>query len=144
MRLFGGEIYVVANSFQESGAITNLTLEGSQLRGTNRIGSGALTINSGGVDGQLTVLPVGQLNFPTAANKNVYSLFLVNQGTINWSGGNLLGGSTPTTVVSNGGSWQITGDASLSAYWGNTILFTDQAALPCAKLRAGALPRSVV
>ncbi|MFO1513574.1 MAG: hypothetical protein U1F83_11765 [Verrucomicrobiota bacterium] len=127
LRLFGGDIYVLgASSFQQAGAITNLTLEGSQLRGTNRVGSGALTINSGGVDGQLTVQSGGQLNFPTAANKNVYSLFLINQGTINWSGGNLLGGSTPTTVVSNGGLWQIPGTPAYPPPTGaNTIAFTN-------------------
>ncbi|MFO1513576.1 MAG: hypothetical protein U1F83_11775, partial [Verrucomicrobiota bacterium] len=127
--LNGGEVYVVANTFQQAGAITNLTLDGSQLRGTNVIGSGVLTINSGGVDGQLTILPAGQLSFPTPSAKNVYSLALINQGSVNWSGGNLLGGSSPTTVVSNGGLWQATGDSSLSAYWGNIIVFTNAGVL---------------
>ncbi len=123
--LNGGEVYVVANTFQQAGAITNLTLDGSQLRGTNVVGSGSLTINSGGVDGQLTILPAGQLAFPTPSAKNVYSLLLLNQGTVNWSGGTLQGGSTPTTIVSNGGLWQVTGDNTFYAYWGNTLTFTN-------------------
>ena len=109
--LTGGEVFITGtNTFQQSGAITNLTLDGSRLKGTNRIGNGVLTVNSGAIDGHLTVQPSGQLLLATAATKQVHWLTLINQGTVTWSGGNLQGGSTPTTIVSNGGLWQVTGD----------------------------------
>ena len=46
----------------------------------------------------------------TSATKNLHWLTLINQGTVIWSGGQLNCGSTPTTVISNGGLWQMTGD----------------------------------
>src|SRR5258706_3906440 len=36
------------------------------------------------------------------------TLFRSNQGTVTWSGAQLNAGSTPPTVISNGGLWQIT------------------------------------
>lgn len=123
LRHFGGEIFVTGTTtFQQAGAITNLLLEGSQLRGTNRVGNGALTVNSGGVDGQLTIQPGGQLALSGSAVKNLYSLFLINEGTVAWSGGTLQGGSTPSTVISNGGLWQITGNNSFGQTFGGPAM----------------------
>ena len=117
LRLIAGSVYVTGtNTFQEAGAITNLTLDGASLFGTNRIGNGALTVNSGGLPCQLTVQPGGQLLLATTAGKTLYSLNLINQGTVLWSGGSLSFGSTPTTVISNGGLWQMTSDDSIN--WG--------------------------
>ncbi len=125
--LTGGDVYVTGtNSFQQAGAITNLTLDGSRLKGTNRIGNGALTVNSGAVDGQLTVQPGGQMTLATSTTKLLHWLTLINQGTVLWSGGHLSGGSTPTTVISNGGLWQITGDFNFSnPYGGPTMTWTN-------------------
>ncbi|MEI9959959.1 MAG: hypothetical protein WDM76_02165 [Limisphaerales bacterium] len=114
LRLTGGNLFIVStNTFQQAGAITNLTLEGSSLLGTNRIGDGTLTMNAGSISGALTVQAGGQLKLATGSGKNLSSLSLINQGTVLWSGGNLSFGSTPTTTISNGGLWQITGDDSI-------------------------------
>jgi hypothetical protein len=131
LRLTGGDVYITGtNTFQQAGAITNLTLDGAQLQGTNRLGNGTLTVNSGGMEGQITVLPAGQLLLTTAATKSVYRLTLLNQGTVTWSGGTLQGGSTPTTVVSNGGLWQITGDNLFyNAYGGPTMTWANSGIL---------------
>ncbi|HYG21445.1 MAG TPA: hypothetical protein VEH04_01600, partial [Verrucomicrobiae bacterium] len=122
LRLTGGSVHVIASTFQQAGAITNLTLDGSQLVGTNRVGTGTLTVNSGGLEGQITILTGGTLLFATTANKNVYNLTLLNQGTVAWSGGNLLGGSTSSTTISNGGLWQITGSDQIYQTYGGPPL----------------------
>mgnify|MGYP001184941594 CR=1 FL=1 len=126
LRHTGGDIYVIANTFQQGGAITNLTIDGAQLRGTNRVGNGTLLIRSGGVNGRLTIQPAGTLQFATAPNKNVYNLHLINQGTVDWSAGNLLGGNTASTTISNGGLWLVSGDNQIyQTYGGPTITWTN-------------------
>ncbi|MBI5383580.1 MAG: hypothetical protein HZA90_02725 [Verrucomicrobia bacterium] len=112
LRLMAGSVYVIGtNTFQQAGAITNLTLDGASLLGTNRVGVGTLTVNSGALAGRLTVEPNGHLLLATTTSKTLYSLNLINQGTVLWSGGGLAVGGT---VVSNGGLWQMTGDFSMS------------------------------
>ena len=125
--LSGGEVYVTGTTtFQQAGAITNLTLEGARLKGINQVGSGALTVNGGAMDGQLTVRPGGQLSLATGTTKLLHWLTLINQGTVSWSGGQLNGGSTPTTVISNGGLWQITGDNTFgNPYGGPPMTWTN-------------------
>jgi hypothetical protein len=109
--LAGGNVNIIGTTtFQQGGAITNLTLDGPYLHGTNRVGNGALTINAGGADGQLTVQSGGQLNLNSAVTKFLTSLTLINQGTVIWNGGTLFCGRTPATVISNGGIWQVTFD----------------------------------
>jgi hypothetical protein len=75
-------------SFQGSGAITNLQLDGAYLIGTNRV-TGTLGFNGGGIGSAspLTVATNGALNF-NVAQVNIYSP-LTNAGTINWSGGSV-------------------------------------------------------
>jgi hypothetical protein len=68
----------------------------------------------------MIVQPSGQLQFNTTGNKFLDTLNLVNQGTVIWSDGQLLNGGQPATVVSNGGQWLITGDASCNAYSAQT------------------------
>jgi fibronectin-binding autotransporter adhesin len=124
IKLIGGDLYITGTStFQNTGAITNLTLDGAVLHGTNRV-SGTLTINAGDINDTMTVLPSGQLNF-AGTSSLLYGDTLINQGTINWSGGNLAVGGTPGTVVSNGGTWTITGDAAMSYGGGNPPYFTN-------------------
>jgi hypothetical protein len=128
--LTGGNVFVTGSTFQQGGAITNLTLDGAQLGGINQVGSGKLTINSGGVVGLLNILPAGQLALATAATKNVYQLTLNNQGTVTWSGGQLNGGSTPTTVINNSGLWQATSDSALvQAFGGPPMVWTNSGIL---------------
>ncbi|HWD20674.1 MAG TPA: hypothetical protein VHB20_15505 [Verrucomicrobiae bacterium] len=115
--LTGGTVYVTgAGTFQEAGAITNLALDGATLAGTNVVGHGAVTLNSGGITGQLTVSSAGQWTMATAATKFLYGLTVINKGTVNWGGGSLYCGSTPTTIISNGGLWVATTDDAAS--WG--------------------------
>ena len=125
--LTGGEVFVTGTTtFQQAGAITALTLDGAKLKGTSRVGGGVLTVNNGGLEGHLTVESGGQLLLATAATKLVHWLTLINQGTVTWSGGTLNGGSTPTTVISNGGLWQITGDNVFqNGYGGPTMTWTN-------------------
>lgn len=107
LKLIGGDLFIIGtNTFQNAGAITNLTLDGAVLHGNNLL-SGSLTINSGNVVDQLTVLPTGQLNLAMPVNTQFYGLSLFNQGTVNWSSGSI---SVGGTVISNGGAWNITGD----------------------------------
>jgi hypothetical protein len=124
LKLAGGDVYVSSTTFQQAGAITNLILEGAQLRGTNRV-SGMLTVNSGNLTESLTILPGGQLLLTAPAGSLLYSLTLVNQGTVLWSGGPLAVGGTPPTLLSNGGTWTLTSDASLNYGGGNTPYFTN-------------------
>src|SRR5262249_30316275 len=106
-------------NFQNAGAITNLTLDGATLSGSNRV-SGSFVVNSGVLPGTLVVQPSGQLQLNTTANKFLDSLYLINQGTVTWNNGQLLNGGQPATVVSNGGQWLITSDNSFNAYSAQT------------------------
>ena len=124
IQLIGGDLYPNPDTFQQAGAITNLTIDGATLHGTNRI-SGTLTFNVGGLVGKLTVQPSGQLLFNTAGSKLLYSLNLVNQGSVMWNAGGLSVGATPPTIISNGGSWQMSSDDNISYGGGNTPYFTN-------------------
>lgn len=112
LKFTGGDIYVSGSTFQQAGAITNLTLDGPGviLHGTNRI-AGTLTVNNGSLTDTQIVLPGGQLVFANTSPTALPACTLINQGTINWSGLTLQGG---TTSISNGGVWTMTGDSSLS------------------------------
>ena len=106
--LAGGDVKVGAN-FQSAGAITDLTLSGATLVGTNEI-AGDLTMTSGGIQGLLTIRPGGTLTLTTAGNKSFYNTTLNNNGTVKWQSGNLLLGSTPTSIINNSGLWEISSD----------------------------------
>jgi hypothetical protein len=124
LTLEGGDVYIDGNTFQQAGAITNLTLGGAQLRGTNRV-VGTLTVNAGNLMESLTVQPGGQLLLGAPGGSLLYSLVLANQGDVLWSGASLAVGGTPPTTISNGGTWTITGDASMNFGGGNTPYFTN-------------------
>ncbi|MBI3852669.1 MAG: hypothetical protein HY298_20625, partial [Verrucomicrobia bacterium] len=117
--LHSGGTVVLGPNFQNAGAITNLTLDGATLVGSNRV-SGTFVVNSGSLVNQLTVLAGGQLVFNTPGNKFLDTLNLINQGTVTWNDGQLLNGGQPATVVSNGGQWLMTGDNSFNAYSAQT------------------------
>jgi len=123
--LTGGEVYT-ANPFQASGAITNLTLDGATLAGTNVLGNGTLTVNSGALTDQLTVETNGQLLLASSATKVLYGLSLINQGYVLWSGGFL---NLGTTTVSNGGQWQMTSDNVMAYGGGATPVWTNSGLL---------------
>ncbi|MDB6125838.1 MAG: hypothetical protein JWQ71_4831 [Pedosphaera sp.] len=112
LKLNSGDIYITGtNTFQQAGAITNLTIDGASLRGTNRVDNGTLTMNIGSIPEQLTIQPAGQVVFATAATKLLYNATIINQGTVTWTGGSINVGST---VISNGGLWQVAGDLTMS------------------------------
>lgn len=121
VQLAGGDVYIAGAMFQDAGAITNLTLDGAQLRGTNRV-AGTLTIHSGNLLENLTVQPGGQLILGAPGGSLLYSLVLANQGTVIWSGGSLAVGDT---IISNGGTWSITGDSAMNYGGGKTPYFTN-------------------
>ncbi len=112
LSLNGGDIKI-GPAFQAAGAISDLAVNGSTLVGTNQV-AGVLTFTAGGAEGKLTVLPAGRVVFAGGGAKTLYRLDFINQGTVQWSGGNLTLGATPTTALSNAGLWEISGDASMS------------------------------
>jgi len=111
LKFVSGDIYITGTStFQNAGAIANLTLDGAALHGTNRV-AGTLAVNAGSLDGQLSIQSGGQLLLQSPGTLLLYGLTLQNQGTVVWSGNALSVGST---IISNGGTWTITGDAPLN------------------------------
>ena len=114
LALTGGNLYL-APAFQ-GGAITNLTLSGSTLEGTNTL-TGTLNWPGGTIGGPLTVASTGVLNLN--GNSTVYlEAPLTNSGTVNWSGGTLnvwnCGGPAGPIVNQAGGVWQIQCDQTLN------------------------------
>jgi hypothetical protein len=79
---------VLSPTFEGSGAIQNLQLDGAYLLGTNRV-TGTLGMNGGGLASAspLTIAGGGVLNF-NGASITIYSP-LTNSGTVNWSAGAL-------------------------------------------------------
>ena len=109
LKFVSGDVYVNGATFQQAGAITNLTMDGANLRGTNRV-AGTVTINSGNLLESMTVQPDGQLVLQ-GSGVQFYGFNLVNRGTVAWSSGSIAFGNT---WVSNGGNWTMTGDASIN------------------------------
>lgn len=108
----GGNVVVTGtNTFQNSGAITNLTLDGATLAGNHFVNGGALTVNSGSITGQLTVQTNGQLLFASSSSKFIYPLVLTNLGTVTMNGSSVSSGAT---VIYNFGLWQMPGDFGLN------------------------------
>lgn len=113
IQLLGGDLYINTNTFQNAGAITNLTIDGASLHGPQRV-SGTLTLNSGSLDNEVLILPTGQLVLATPGSKLLYSSRLLNQGLLDWQQGSLAVGGTPPTVISNGALWQIRGSDAMN------------------------------
>ncbi|MEY4917163.1 MAG: hypothetical protein RL616_1076 [Verrucomicrobiota bacterium] len=121
--LAGGNVFITGtNTFQNSGAITNLTLDGATLGGTNIVSGGTLTVNSGALIGQLLVQPDGQLVFATSASKPISPLTLFNRGTVLLNGS---GVSSGNTIIVNSGLWQMAGDFGLNYGGVGTMAFTN-------------------
>ncbi len=122
LKFFGGDVWVTGtNTFQNAGAITNLTIEGAALRGTNIV-TGTLNFTSGSIPEKLTIATNGQFVVGGTANKLLYGLTLINQGTVLCGGSLQIGNGGG---IFNSGLWQITGDFSVN-YGGNThIVWTN-------------------
>ncbi|MGA2558007.1 MAG: Ig-like domain-containing protein, partial [Verrucomicrobiota bacterium] len=93
---------VLGPAFQ-GGSITNLTISGSTLSGTNTV-TGTFNWTGGALSGQLTVALNGVLNI-SGSDKNVSSSTLINSGQVNWTGGNLNGNSA--SMVTNNSLWLV-------------------------------------
>lgn len=123
MLLYGGTVNITGGTnFQNQGAITNLTLDGATLAGTNVVNGGTLTVNSGAVNNQLTVQTNGQVIFATSASKSMSPLVLTNFGTINVNGSFLNVGST---LINNFGQWLMNGDYGATYTGVGTTAFTN-------------------
>lgn len=118
-----GGIVITGNTFQNAGAITNLTLDGAGLVGNNQV-TGTLNVNSGSIGTTLIVTPSGLLNLAPSslATPLLYSSTLINQGIVNWGGGGINVGGM---VVSNGGTWNITGNANANNGGAGVAVFTN-------------------
>ena len=100
LQLVGGTV-VLGPVFQDAGAITNLTIAGSTLAGTNTI-AGAMNWMGGYISGQLTVAPGGVLNAGGWNGKYLSSSTLINSGTVIWTGGGWISGDDYSSVTNNG------------------------------------------
>ncbi len=114
LQLTGGTV-ALAPGFQ-GGVITNLTLSGSTLSGTNTV-TGTMNWASGTVAGPLTVAGSGVLNLLGTSPMYLGSA-LTNAGTVNWTGGGLYlyaCSYAPGPVVNlPGGLWSIQCDQYVS------------------------------
>jgi hypothetical protein len=108
--LQGGTVSV-GPLFQNKGAITNLTLNGTTLAGTNAV-SGTLNWLNGDLQGVLTILTNGLLNISGAATKTFDNATMVNFGTVLWTGGELVGNQT--NAITNNGQWLVQSDQTLT------------------------------
>jgi hypothetical protein len=115
LALTGGTVSL-GNGFQ-GGSITNLTVAGSTLSGSNTV-SGAFNWSGGTLAGPLTVGGSGVLNISGSVTLDNA---LTNAGTVNWLGGGIYLDSyyypnAGPVVNLAGGLWSIQCDQSLSSY----------------------------
>ena len=114
LELTGGLIEFGPN-FQDHGAITNLTLEGAELQGTNTV-TGSLTVFDqyyNYIVAPLVIASGGTLNLTNASGYYTeVEAWIVNYGTVNWGGRTLYvsGGVN----ITNYGVWVCTGDDALN------------------------------
>ena len=113
--LVGGTVSV--GPVFQGGAITNLTLAGSNLGGTNTV-AGTLSLGGGNLPGALTVTANGMLNL-TGGTLYVEGT-ITNAGTVNWTGGNIYlfscSQNAGPIVNAAGASWNIYCDQSINPY----------------------------
>jgi hypothetical protein len=115
--LTGGTVMIGPN-FQNNGAITNLTLNGATLGGSNMV-SGILNLGSGStVAGTLTILTNGLLNLSGSGYITLGSgATLINQGVVDWTGGNIL--TYASTIITNAGVWLAETNGYFYNYYNN-------------------------
>jgi hypothetical protein len=108
LQLTGGTVYLDA-SF-EGGAITNLSLNGALLAATNTV-TGQLSLNGGGVSGNLTIGPGGV----ATVYGNLSGVWMVAQGVLNWGNGTFGGDSNSWMTVSANGTLNILGSCNIES-----------------------------
>jgi len=123
--LAGGNVNL-GPAFQ-GGAITNLTLSGSTLNGTNTV-TGIMAWTAGAISGALTVAASGVLDI--TSNSTVYLEGpLTNAGTVNWTGTagiavyNNNSGFLGSIQNLAGGLWNIQSDQSMTTGYGGPYYF---------------------
>src|SRR5262249_27701888 len=114
LQLTGGSI-VLFPDFQAGGAITNLTLDGAALDGTNVV-TGQLHWSSGTLNGALTVASTGSLLLESSAFKT-WNAAVTNLGTIQvvGTGDAYLYGNSGARIE-NQGLMDLTGAQSFYGY----------------------------
>jgi hypothetical protein len=116
LTLAGGYLYL-SDTFQ-GGSITNLTLSGSALLGTNVV-TGTLNWTGGyigfqSLGGALTIASNGVMNASGSATKYLQGAF-TNAGVVHWSGGNWQSSGQAALWNLAGGLFDIQSDQSMSA-----------------------------
>ena len=105
LELAGGNL-VLGPAFQNSGGITNLTLSGSTLTGTNTV-TGTLIADGGSLSGPLTIEYGGVLNI--ASNTTYLNNLLTNAGTVTMTGNGVLYVQNNNTATYHGGIFNLPG-----------------------------------
>src|SRR2546423_7789396 len=82
LQLAGGTV-LLGPAFQNGGAITNLTLQGSSLSGTNQV-TGTLNWNGGGLGSLVTIETGGTMNIVGAGFHDMPGAQLINHGLVVW------------------------------------------------------------
>ena len=122
LALIGGNV-ALGPAFQNAGAITNLTISGSYLLGSNVV-TGTLNLAGGGPNaGWLAVAPNGLLNLNSTSQINLPGSVLVNNGTVAWSGGIIQGNSG--TLITNNNLWLVQTDNAVNNGYGGTPTFVN-------------------
>jgi hypothetical protein len=124
LQMLGGTL-LLGPAFQ-GGSITNLTLTGIILAGTNVV-TGTLNWTTGPMQGSLTVASNGVLNISGSAEKDLYCP-ITNSSTVAWTGTGVLrafyypGGNLYAAIYNLvGGLFDIQNDQSLVNYTGTEV-----------------------
>jgi hypothetical protein len=118
---FVGGTVVLLPDFQGGGAITNLTLDGSMLGGTNLV-TGTLRWRAGTFNGALTVAGSGLFIIEGTADKSLNAA-ITNQGTMQLSGsGNFHIYGNNGARLENLGTFDLQGDQDLYGQGGPPVL----------------------
>ncbi len=98
---FSGGTFTLGPSFQNGGAINNLTNSGATLSGAYTV-TGTLTWLAGYANGSLTIASNATLDIAGSA-MHLGNCAFTNNGTVNWTSGTVNGNSA--TIAVNNGLW---------------------------------------
>lgn len=117
-----GSFSATGGTFTVTGAVqvTNLNLSGSTLAGTHSFGGTLAWISSSlNTAGSTTIAGDGTMTIGTVADHDFNGRSLVNQGTVNWTGGRLRSGDGGSIL--NSGTWNDSASSVVNADWGNHV-----------------------
>ncbi len=140
LTLAGGSVNFGPN-FQDHGAITNLALGGATLTSPATV-TGALVVQGNSLTQPLTIAAGGTLLLTNGADQNYItfaSTWLVNYGTVQWSGVTLQ--ASGASAITNYGLWLCQGDDTFndnSATFYNYGNFRKDGTAGFTRLRSGA------